>query len=110
MVSTEFLRELFIEIAKDENLKPSDVEDIYNSIFKYTKRALMLPSLPDVQLTGLGKFSISAPKLRKTIGDVINSYRSGRVTPEGLAKFMNSHWPAYKIAQRRVVRKQKRKK
>lgn len=107
-VQYEFLMDMYQRIAVKMNCKPSDVEEVYRSIFKYTKRAMALPQMPDIYLTHLGKVFTSAAMIRSTIKSRITLYRNGKITADGLGKFMATTWPVYKLAQEKEIKRKKK--
>jgi hypothetical protein len=91
-----FLQKTYVNVAKEAKCRPSDVEEVYESLWIFLKRALGQPNFPQVYLANLGTFYVSASDLRRRIIMMIRKYRKGIVNETTLGFFMSNFWPKYK--------------
>ena len=109
-LSREELIDIFVKVAKATNSRPSEVEEVYESIWICLKRAVSKVNCPNVVLPNFGRFYVNQDTIRAKILRSIGLYRAGRMTKEGLAKIFSINWPVYKSIQERKIRKLKEKK
>lgn len=110
MIWDKNYREVLYEVAKETNSKPSEVDEVWNSIWVFTKRAMQEDNLPEIVLQGWGKYYVSVDDLRGRLTRAIKNYRKGRISPAGLAKIFNRYWEYYKTKQEDYVRIRKERK
>lgn len=108
-ISREELVDIFVKVAKMTNSRPSEVEEVYESIWICLKRALSKTNCPDVVLPHFGKFYVNHDRIRGNITRAIKRYRLKYMTKEGLAKVFSMNWRIYKAMQERKIRKLKKK-
>lgn len=100
----ERLMEICVEIALENKCRPSDVFEVYDTMFQYTRRAMGMPQMPTVYLKYFGTFSTSAASVRVRIKELITKYRAGKVSKASFGKFMAKAWPTYKKLQEKEVK------
>lgn len=90
------------EVSERHGVSYEDVEDVHKSIWEYTRRAVSLPTTPDILLVNFGVIRISVNRLRRIILGAIRKYKKGTWRREVVVKIVQRTWPVYKEKWRQV--------